>query len=387
MKITAVKGIGLRCACEPIHDALSTSRARQALLVVVETDAGLCGVGEAFTYGAPLAAAKAVVEEQLAPRLVGRDALRIAEAWDAMHWGTLASGRRGITMGAVSGVDIALWDLRGKAEHKPVSALLGGVRDRIPSYASGGFYAPGKDTDALRRELEGYMRIGYRDAKIKIGRTPRLPGSPLCALGPAEDAVTPDEDWRRVEAARETVDGWLAVDTNASWDAATALQNAPELVRLGVSRLEEPIPFEDVAGFARLRRACPGLLVMGCETQQGEAGFSAMLDAGALDIVQPDAGWAGGITECVRIGRAAAAHGCGVSLHCFGSAVLFAASLHLCAALPGLEPLESEENPNPLKTALTRAPFEADGHMNWLVPQGDGLGIELDPAALETFAV
>lgn len=76
-----------------------------------------------------------------------------------------------------------------------------------------------------------------------------------------------------------------------------------------------------------------------------------------------------------------------MSLHCFGSAVLFAASLHLCAALPGLEPLESEENPNPLKTALTRAPFEADGHMNWLVPQGDGLGIELDPAALETFAV
>ena len=120
----------------------------------------------------------------------------------------------------------------------------------------------GKDTDALRRELEGYMRMGYRDAKIKIGRTPRLPGSPLCALGPAEDAVTPDEDWKRVEAAREAVDGWLAVDTNASWDADTALQNAPELVRLGVSRLEEPIPFEDLEGFARLRRACPQLLVI-----------------------------------------------------------------------------------------------------------------------------
>ena len=126
---------------------------------------------------------------------------------------------------------------------------------------------------------------------------------------------------------------------------------------------------------------------MGCETQQGAGNFTTMLDVGALDVVQPDVGWAGGISECVRIGAAAQAHCRPISLHCFGSAVLFAASLQLAAALPGLQPLESEENPNPLKSELSKTPFAADAKMAWFVPQGEGLGVELDWDAVEKFLV
>ena len=388
MKITAVRGLPLRCTCEPISDALSTSRARQALLVLLDTDTGLQGIGEAFTYGAPLAVMKYLVENTLGPKLIGRDPADIDSIWQILYISTLASGRRSMTLGAISGIDIALWDLKGKCEHKPIAALLGGTRDRIPSYASGGFYAHGKGLDGLRRELEGYMRMGYTDAKIKIGRNLNRPHAPLKVLGITEDTVTVEEDWQRIRAAKEIVgEGNLAVDTNASWDRATALENAPRLVEAGVGWLEEPIPFEDMQGLTLLCRSNPGLKIVGCETQQGAGNFTTMLDVGALDVVQPDVGWAGGISECVRIGAAAQAHGRPISLHCFGSAVLFAASLQVSAALPGLLPMESEENPNPLKSALTKAPFTADEKMAWYVPQGDGLGIDLDWDAVGKFVV
>ena len=205
MKITAVRGLPLRCACEPISDALSTSRARQALLVLLDTDTGLQGIGEAFTYGAPLAVMQYLVENTLGPKLLGRDPADIDGIWQTLYISTLASGRRSMTLGAISGIDMALWDLKGKCEHKPIAALLGGERDRIPSYASGGFYAHGKGLDGLRRELEGYMRMGYTDAKIKIGRNLDRSHAPLKVLGITEDTVTVEEDWASARRRRSWV--------------------------------------------------------------------------------------------------------------------------------------------------------------------------------------
>ena len=146
------------------------------------------------------------------------------------------------------------------------------------------------------------MQKGYTDAKIKIGRNLDRPHAPLKVLGITEDTVTVEEDWQRIRAAKEIVgEGRLAVDTNASWDRAAALENAPRLVEAGVSWLEEPIPFEDMQGLTLLCRSNPGLQIVGCETQQGAGNFTTMLDVGALDVVQPDVGWAGGISECVRL--------------------------------------------------------------------------------------
>ena len=325
MKITAIQGIMLRCTCSPISDALSTSTARQALLVKIETDDGLYGIGEAFTYGAPLKIMKYLVEEQLGPMLIGQDPAEIEKHWNTMYWRTIAHGRRSMTMGAISGIDIALWDLLGKAAHMPVCKLLGQHLDRVPSYASGGFYAPGKDLHKLEEELEHYKAQGYRDMKIKIGRTLERSNAPLAYMANQECAVSVEEDYKRIEAAKQIVgSGKLLVDTNASWDAQTALSFAPELVHLGVAWLEEPIPFEDIEGMKKLNAAVPQLHVIGCETQQGVKNFRHMAQEDAISIVQPDVGWAGGITECRKIGAMAQAMGKPISLHCFGSAGLFA---------------------------------------------------------------
>lgn len=387
MKITAVKGIPLRCTCAPISDALSTSTARQALLVQIETDTEITGIGEAFTYGAPLAVMKYLVEKQLGPMIIGRDANDIEEIWNMLYWRTIAHGRRSLVMGAISGIDIALWDIRGKAARKPVVELLGQCSDRVPSYASGGFYAAGIGLDGLAEEIENYMKQGYQDAKIKIGRNLDRPG-PLHYMAIQDNAVTVEEDFLRIETAKAIVGkGRLFVDANASWDRATALSQSRELCRLGVSWLEEPIPHEDLEGFCQLCKEFPDLQIIGCETQQGLGNFTTMIQQEALDIVQPDLGWAGGFTECRKIGAMAEASGRKISLHCFGSAVLFAASLHLAAAMPNTEMLESEENPNPLKSDLITSEFETDEHMSFFVPQGPGLGVELDWTKLEKYII
>lgn len=379
MKITAVKGIALKCKCAPISDALSTSTARQALLVKVETDSGLYGIGEAFTYGAPLEAMKVIVENQLGTMLIGEDPLQIEKIWQTMYWRTLAHGRRSLHMGAISGIDIALWDLFGKVTNQPVCNLLGAYSDRVPSYASAGFYAPGKSVDGLRRELEGYMQMGYHDAKIKIGRTLDRAGAPLNYMANQNCAVTVEEDYQRVEAAKSVVGkGRLIVDTNASWDSYQALEKGRELVRLGVSWIEEPIPFEDREGLRRISRELPELQIIGCETQQGLKNFTNMVAGDCLDIVQPDLGWAGGFSEVRKIGAMAEGHHRKISLHCFGSAVLFAASLHMAGSMANTEMIESEENPNPLKSEIIKELFETDADMNFMVPQGPGLDIDLD---------
>ena len=388
MKITSVTGIKLRCPCPQISDALSTSTARQAYLIRIDTDADIYGIGEAFTYGGPLDAMEAILENQMKPALLGADPLQIEQLWNTMYWRTIANGRRSLAMGVISGVDIALWDILGKAAHMPICNLLGAYMYRVPSYASGGFYAPGKDVDGLRREIEGYMQRGYSDAKIKIGRTIARPGAPLAYMANRDCMVSEEEDCRRIEAVKSIVgDGLLAVDTNASWDMSMAIPHAKELARLGVSWLEEPIPFEDIEGYKSLVSNLPELQIIGCETQQGAANFANMMQGNALGIAQPDIGWAGGFSEVRKIGAAAKASGRKISLHCFGSAVLFAASLHMAASMENSERIESEENVNPLKSDLLKGELEADKNMSFYVPEGDGLGIELDWDKVEKYAV
>lgn len=165
MKITSVKGIQLRCPCDEIHDALSTSTARQAFLIRVDTDKGIWGIGEAFSFGAPLNVLQALLDYQISPIILSKEAENIEELWQTMYWRTLANGRRGLTMAVISGIDTALWDILGKAAHMPISHLLGASSNKVPTYASGGFYAPGKGLDGLQQELYGYRKKGYTSAK------------------------------------------------------------------------------------------------------------------------------------------------------------------------------------------------------------------------------
>ena len=371
-----------------MSDALSVCTARQALLVKIETDTELYGIGEAFCYGSPLHVGRSIVEEQLAPMLIGQDPEQIENLWQTMYWRTIANGRRGVVMAAVSGIDIALWDLLGKMLKAPISTLLGRHQDRVPAYASGGFYAPGKSLDGLERELEGYVKKGYSAIKIKIGRNPHMPHNAIRYTADQSFGVSYEEDMRRLETARRILGkGKLAADINAAWTPMQVLAARKDFARVGLDWLEEPVRFEDREGCRMLVREMPGISLMGFETEQGLSNFTHLVEDQMVDIVQPDIGWGGGVSELVKIGAMALANHKPVSLHSFGSAVHFAASLQVAAALPNTECIESEENENMPKSGILKTPFEADEHMNFYVPRSHGLGIELDWDALEQYVI
>lgn len=389
MKITSVSTIGLRAKTPVISDAMSVNRARQALWVKVETDSGLYGIGEAFTYGSPLEAARQIVEQQLAPVLIGENPAAIEQLWQKMYWRNIASGRTGLVFSCIGGVDIALWDLLGKSAGLSVADLLGRHSETVPSYASGGFYAEGKGIEGLKREIEGYLDKGYRDVKIKIGRVPELSQCTVKYTADTCFSVTLDEDLERIAAVRSMIGkhSRLAADINAAWSEMEVIQALPSFKEAGLNFLEEPIQFENEAGLKRIREAMPEIGIMGFETAQGCFNFTRLMKAGAMDVVEPDVGWGGGITEVRKIAAAARGFCKPVSLHSFGSCVHFAASLQLAASLPNTEAIESEENPNPLKTGLTKTPFEHDDHMNFIVSDKPGLGLDIDWDKVEEYRV
>lgn len=380
MKITGVKAIGLRWECPVMSDSMSVCRARQALWILVETDTDIVGVGEAFCYGSPLLIAKHIVEDQLAPSILGEDPTDIERLWQRMFWRNVPNGRTGLVMGCISGIDIALWDILGKAAGMPISKLLGKHSDTVPAYASGGFYAPGKDVDGLKKEIEGYLKKGYRDIKIKIGRNPQMQGNAVNHTASTDFSVSYEEDIRRMETVRQIMgkEGRLAADINAAWTAQAVLSAAEDFRNVGLDWLEEPILFEDTEGLKQLRTELTGIAVMGYETVQGCRNFVHLMKEDAVDIVQPDIGWGGGISELRKIGLAAEGFSKSVSLHSFGSCVHFAASLQLAASFTNTEAMESEENENFLKNGLLKTPFAHDDHMNFYVPPLPGLGIEID---------
>lgn len=388
MKITDVKTILLKWKCSLMSDAISPNTVRQALLVKVETDSGLYGIGEAFCYGSPLHVGKAIIEEQLAPHIIGEDPENIEMLWQRMYWRTIANGRRGVVMACISGIDIALWDILGKSLHRPISVLLGKHQDKIPSYASGGFYAPEKDLDKFREEMERYVSKGYEAIKIKIGRNPDMGLNAIRYMANKDFGVSYEEDMKRISIAREVLgEGkFLAADINAAWTSQKVLQSIEDFKKAGLDCLEEPIVFEDREGCQKIA-AMPDMLLMGFETEQGCKNFARLINDNMVDIVQPDIGWGGGISELKKIGALAMAASKPVSLHSFGSAVHFAASLQLAASFGNTFPIESEENENALKTGITKSPFESDEHMNFYVPEGDGLGIDLDWDAIEKYRV
>ncbi len=390
MKITAVRTTPLRYECEkPYMSASGTQAARSALLVEVETDTGLTGIGEAGTSGGPVVSTQTIIEQELTPLLVGEDPLLIERLWQKMFVRTRQHGRRGILLHAISGIDIALWDLAGKIAGLPVYRLLGGYCDRVEAYASGGFYQQGKGIPELVREAEGYAAQGYRGMKMKIGRNVStqsamrelIPGNEQCV-------VSFDEDLARVAAVREALgpEAKLMVDVNCAWGTGVALQMGRALEPYRLYWLEEPVATDNLEGSAALAHdlATP---IAGYETEQGVYGYRELIARGAIDIAQPDITWAGGFSECRRIAMLAHAHHIAVAPHAFSSAITLMASAHLLASLPnGLE-LEFDQNPNALRSDLLKEPVSIDQEGCVHLPQRPGLGIEIDHAVVDRYRI
>ena len=385
MKIVDIRAIPLSYRCDPPYgSAGGMQNARGSLLVEVETDAGITGIGEAGVGGG---SAAHVVEHQLRPLLLGEDPLLIEGLWQKMFARTRQFGRRGIVMNALSGVDIALWDIAGKVARMPVYRLLGACRERVEAYASGGFYQEGKSADDLAGEAEGYRAQGFRGMKMKIGRNPSTQthlrhlaaNSRLCE-------VEPEEDIARVAAVRKALGpkAKLMVDANCAWSPAMAIEMGRALEPYRLYWIEEPVATDDIDGSARVAAAL-ATPVAGYETEIGLYGFRELIARGAVDIVQPDLAWSGGFSECRRIAALAQAHHLMVAPHAFAGAVLLAASLHFAAATPNALALEFDRNPNGLRDELLKEPFQIDADGTIPLPERPGLGIELDPAALARY--
>src|SRR5437868_11918343 len=385
MKIADVRTIALACRCDPPYaSAAGVQAQRAALLVEIETDNGIVGIGEAGIGGGVTAT---VIERSLKPLLVGEDPLLIEPHWQKMITRTRQFGRRGIVMQAISGIDIALWDIAGKTAKLPVYRLLGASRDRVEAYASGGFYQGGKSADDLAGEAEGYRARGFKGMKMKIGRNPSTQTHLRHLVDHAELCeVDPDEDIARVAAVRRALgpQAKLMADVNCAWSPSFAIEMGRALEPYRLYWIEEPVATDDIDGSVRVADAL-ATPIAGYETEIGLYGFRELITRGAIDIVQPDIAWAGGVSECRRIAALAQAHHLMVAPHAFASAVTLAASLHFIASIPNGLVLEFDQNPNGLRDELLKEPIhiEPDGMIR--LPERPGLGIELDRGAVERY--
>ena len=306
MKVSRVSATGdSRRRENPVRDALQTLDTRGTCRITVETTAGLVGTGS-IDFGR-LDAAPAVlahlINDELAPAVVGQDPFLIRAIRDRLWQVTDYHGTTGLALLGIAGIDVALWDLLGRAVGQPVWRLLGARRDRVPSYAMVGWLSFG--LDELKRICTRAMEQGFRGVKIKVG------------------SPTLDEDVRRIEATRAAVgaSGLIMVDANQIFSVNEALRRGRVYEELGCYWFEEPLRADDVDGLARLAAELTIPIASG-ENNFGKRQFRQLFERRAVDVVQPDIRRAGGVTECLEIGLMAdafdvpyASHGGGVHLH------------------------------------------------------------------------
>lgn len=366
MKITDVEALHLRIpGVQEIADGT-----QDVLIVRVYADNGLVGIGEVSSQ--PYVC-KAIIE---APRsaerrhglrqiIVGQDAENVEALWQRMYFHTNRYGRRGAAIHAMSGVDTALWDLRGKAVGQPVYQLWGGAgRANMRAYAS---YLFGDTPDETFRLAQEAKRLGLE--AVKFG------------WGPFGKDAQVDRD--HVEAARRAVGDncELMVDAGCKWDVATALARAELLKPLGIGWLEEPLSQDDLRGYAELCPRSPIPIAAG-EGEVTRYGFEDLIERG-VHVLQPDVAICGGLSVCREVSRMCQTAGRRAVPHCFSTGVNLAASLHWMAACGG-DLVEYCLRPSPLMRQLVRnLPPLVDGHVS--VPSGPGLGIELDEEVIDEY--
>jgi len=388
MKISQIKAFApsLPLGSQRFFSSQCAFPERNSLLVRIETDDGLVGWGEGGQYGPPEPVA-ACVNHVLAPRIMGRSPHEVTRIWEELYALTRDFGQKGTYIEALSAIDIALWDLKGKALGVPVHNLLGGAFwDSIPGYATGCYYR-GDDVlnhkaslDKLAGEAASYAKAGFRLLKIKVG-----------LLSVAADA-------ERVAAIREAVgpEMGILVDCNHAYNAATAIRMGRVLERHGCLFFEEPVPPEDRDGYRRVRQSLD-IAIAGGEAEYTRWGFRDLIAGGCVDIAQPDLCVSGGFSEFQKIFALASSHGVPLIPHVWGSGVAQAAALHAIATLPPMphtanpvpmqnEPIvEFDRNPNPLRDELLRGGLAIGRDGRVPVPQGPGLGIEVDEQVLRRY--
>jgi L-alanine-DL-glutamate epimerase-like enolase superfamily enzyme len=325
-------------------------------LIQVFTDEGLFGLGEAFRFMPKTMAV--FIDEALKPLLIGQNPLQIEKLWGLMYDTTYRYGRMGLPLHAISGVEVALWDILGKYRGLPVYEMLGGAcRDRVRAYASLHKYEQPRDVAEI---AERCAAQGYTAIKLH------------------------QRDVASVRAARKAIGDeiGLMMDASGGWALREADAIAESLSHYGLDWLEEPLArMDDYQGLARLRKKA-GMAIAAGENEYTVAGFKTMLTAGAVDIAQPDAIKSGGIGQCMKIFALAEAFNIQATTHSFYYGPGLAATLHLCFSNPLSDLIEI--NALPLTESFIYPTLRPENGY-FLPPEQPGLGITLDEDVVEKY--
>ncbi len=358
-------------------------RTFDAAILRLETDDGLIGWGEAKNAAGSAGEYGTLVHllnHEFGPKVIDRDPADVTWIWEDLYNGVRAGkarhsgqvmpelARRGMTIAAISAIDIALWDILGKADGKPVWQLLGGRKaDRLRAYASGGW----ADKDGIGAQLQGYIDTGGFDGvKMRVGAMDGTPHRSALRVVAARQALGPDVD--------------LMVDAHGTFSVADAKRFAWLVRDCDLAWFEEPVTGDDKPGMAEVRAATHVPIAAG-ESEATRYDFRDLITGRCVDILQPDPASCGGISEAMRIGTLASAFNLRLAPHLWAGAPCFFAGLHVCAASPASFTVEFSLGANPMIHDLSKSPVRvADGMI--AIPESPGIGLDMNEAVIKKFA-
>jgi L-alanine-DL-glutamate epimerase-like enolase superfamily enzyme len=369
VKISNVEAIMLEAPIEtPYKIATAVINSFYATVVRITTDCGIVGIGECIVRSSPRATA-AIVEDMLAPVLRGRDPRDIEGLFNDMHAIMRARGHsRGFMIEAIAGVDMALWDIAARSQNVSIAKAMGGcARTKVPCYASSIMI---RDVDMMEKEAYEVAEQGFNSIKVKVG------------LGDIREDIKLLRRIRR--AVGEDIN--LSVDANSCYSAADAVDVGRRFEEMGVIWFEEPVLAEDISGYRRVRNALRMPIAAG-ESEFTAQGVRDFFVHDIIDIIQPDVARAGGYTGCRKIANLAEAFNKAYTPHTgLSSAICLFASLHLASYAVNFLSYEFVLMKNPLQHILNRPiPQMKGGFVE--VPEGPGLGAELDEKAVAKYRI
>ena len=372
MKITAITATPISFRLpegKTVTMGVGSTTKRDAIIVRVDTDEGLTGWGEAHPGRSP-GAVTSLIRSTLAPMLVGMEATDVVGAWQRVHRMQLSS--HGLGAGAclaLSGIDMALWDIRGKAANMPLYKLLGGTCRRIPAYA-GGIALGYQPKESLADEARSYIERGYKSLKLRFG-----------------DGVR--NDIERALHVREQLGDSIDIlsDANTVYTMADARRMLPVLADIRAGWLEEPFACNDFASYREAAKITPLVPIAAGENHYTRFEFAQLLEAGAVQVWQPDLSKCGGITEGVRIAAMGSAWRIPIHAHSSATGINHAATLHFLAATENAGYFEACVSKfNPFRDMFGKL-WEVGGDGCVQPPEGPGLGVEVDPKLFEEYPV
>jgi D-galactarolactone cycloisomerase len=369
MKIVDVEAFPLSVPLDPLRQVtlgIGRQVKRDIVITKVTTDEGLIGWGESHHGRAHLAIAQ-LVNTTVRELVIGMDPTDSTGVWSKIYKFQLGSHGMGAAAAiAMSGIDIALWDIRGKAVGWPIYKLLGGKPRPLVAYA-GGIALGYQDPESLVEEAARLISQGFRAVKLRVGDTPL-------------------KDIARVQAVRAAFPNIdILTDANTGYSLADARKVLPAFAEVGVGWLEEPFPAHDVRNYHEAKLLAPNVPLAAGENHYTRFEFRQLIEEGAVSILQPDLSKAGGVTEVMRIAAMASVHK--LPIHCHSSAAIsMSATLHLMCAIeyPGYFEADCAID-NPLRDQLATPSYRVSAEGTVLPNVGPGLGVEVNEDMIKKF--